>query len=55
MRYRIKGNINARGERIYHLSGQQAYSVTRISPAKGERWFCSEIQAQATGSQRTKK
>ncbi len=26
---RIKGNINAKGERIYHLPGQQAY--TRIA------------------------
>lgn len=45
----IKGNINAKGERIYHMPGQQAYSVTRINPAKGERWFCSEAEASAAG------
>ena len=47
--YRIKGNINANGERIYHTPGQQAYSMTRIDPAKGEFWFCSEAEATAAG------
>ena len=46
---KIKGNINAKGERIYHMPGQQAYSVTRINPAKGECWFCSEAEASAAG------
>jgi len=32
----IKGNINAKGERIYHMPGQQAYDDTRINPTKGE-------------------
>jgi endonuclease YncB( thermonuclease family) len=45
----IKGNINAKGERIYHMPGQQAYSVTRVNPAAGERWFCSEAGAEAAG------
>jgi len=46
---RIKGNINAKGERIYHVPGQQAYSVTRINLAKGERWFCTKAEARAAG------
>ncbi len=46
---RIKGNINAKGERIYHMPSQQAYSVTRINQGKGERWFCSEADATAAG------
>jgi len=46
---RIKGNINARGERIYHMPGQEHYDRTRISVAKGERWFCSESEARAAG------
>ncbi len=46
---RIKGNINRKGERIYHMPGQQAYGVTRINPAEDERWFCSEVEARATG------
>ena len=45
----IKGNINAKGERIYHMPGQRAYGATRIKPAKGERWFCSEAEAIAAG------
>jgi hypothetical protein len=46
---RIKGNINMSGERIYHVRGQPYYDATRIDPAKGERWFCSEEQARAAG------
>jgi hypothetical protein len=46
---RIKGNINARGDRIYHLPGQSSYEDTRISPEKGERYFCSESEARAAG------
>ncbi len=46
---RIKGNINAKGERIYHMPGQRAYGATRIKPTKGERWFCSEAEAIAAG------
>lgn len=44
----IKGNISARG-RIYHLPGQPGYAATRISPSRGERWFCSEAEARAAG------
>ena len=45
----IKGNINARGDRIYHLPGQSSYADTRISLEKGERYFCSESEAKAAG------
>ena len=45
----IKGNINASGARIYHVPGQRHYLQTGISAAKGERWFCTEAQAQAAG------
>lgn len=45
----IKGNISSDGERIYHLPDQMHYSRTKISPSKGERWFCSESEAQAAG------
>lgn len=46
---RIKGNINARGDRIYHVPGQRFYADTTITPAKGERYFCSEADARAAG------
>ncbi|MCD2181468.1 sunset domain-containing protein [Rhizobium sp. GN54] len=46
----IKGNISAQtGERIYSVPGQDYYEVVRISPEYGERWFCSESEAQAAG------
>lgn len=45
----IKGNINAKGARIYHLPGGEWYDGTRIDAARGERWFCSEQEAQSAG------
>lgn len=45
----IKGNINARGERIYHLPGSASYDDTRIDERRGERWFCSEDEARKAG------
>jgi hypothetical protein len=48
----IKGNIRRSGERIYHMPFQQHYRQTRIDPGKGERWFCTEDEAQATGWRR---
>lgn len=51
----IKGNISDRGERIYHMPGGEFYERTRISPAKDERWFCSEADARAAGWRRSKR
>lgn len=45
----IKGNISRSGARIYHLPGQKYYDLTVVSPGRGERWFCSETEARATG------
>lgn len=45
----IKGNINRKGQRIYHLPGTEHYVQTQVDPAQGERWFCSEEQARAAG------
>jgi hypothetical protein len=50
---RIKGNISWSGERIYHLPGDEYYDATRINTAKGERWFCTEAEAQDAGWRRT--
>lgn len=50
----IKGNVSTRGERIYHVPGQDYYDDTRISAAHGERWFCSEEEARAAGWRRSK-
>ena len=51
---RIKGNISRSGERIYHVPGGEYYARTRISPSKGERWFCSEREARAAGWRRAR-
>ena len=45
----IKGNINSKGDRIYHAPGSRSYGVTKINESKGERWFCSEAEAKAAG------
>ncbi|MCX6813137.1 MAG: thermonuclease family protein [Candidatus Azambacteria bacterium] len=45
----IKGNISTSGEKIYHLLGCGSYSKTQIDEKRGERWFCSESEAQAAG------
>ncbi|SFK64415.1 thermonuclease family protein [Shimia haliotis] len=45
----IKGNINSKGERIYHVPGGKWYSRTTVNTAKGQRWFCSEAEARAAG------
>lgn len=45
---KIKGNISASGK-VYHMPGQAFYERTGIRPERGERWFCSEREAQAAG------
>ena len=51
----IKGNISSEGKRIYHVPGQENYEQTVISPSNGERWFCSEEEAEAAGWRKAKK
>ena len=51
----IKGNIGAKGGRIYHLPGQADYAATRINEKKGERWFCTETEARAAGFRRAER
>jgi endonuclease YncB( thermonuclease family) len=45
----IKGNINAKGERIYHTPWSKYYGRTKIDEAGGEAWFCDEAEAEAAG------
>lgn len=45
----IKGNINDKGEKIYHAPWSKHYAKTRIDPSKAERWFCNEAEARAAG------
>ncbi len=50
----IKGNISTSSEKIYHLPGQKYYDKTVVDESKGERWFCSEPEAQAAGWRKSK-
>ena len=52
---RIKGNIGRTGARIYHVPGGRSYDRTRIDTSKGERWFCTEAQAEAAGWRRARR
>jgi micrococcal nuclease len=45
----IKGNISTSGDKIYHLPGCGSYTKTQIDEKRGERWFCSEEEAQKAG------
>lgn len=40
----IKGNINAKGEKIYHVPGSASYEQTNA-----EMWFATEEEAKAAG------
>ena len=48
----IKGNINSKKEKLYHLPGCPSYTRTIISAHKGERWFCTKQEAIDAGWQR---
>lgn len=51
----IKGNISAKGKRIYHMPGQRDYDATRIAAGKGEAFFCTEAEARAAGFRAAKR
>jgi hypothetical protein len=40
---------NRKGERIYHLPGQLDYAQIDMTKGLGERWFCTEAEADAAG------
>ncbi len=44
----IKGNISRSGQ-IYHVRGSKYYFETEVREELGERWFCSEVEAEAAG------
>ena len=46
----VKGNISINsGRKLYHVPGMEDYEITKISPEKGERWFCTEQEAVSAG------
>jgi hypothetical protein len=48
----IKGNVNHKGERIYHEPGGRDYDRVVMDLTKGKRWFCSASEAEAAGWRR---
>jgi hypothetical protein len=48
----IKGNVDRKGERIYHLPSQLNYAPINMAKGVGERWFCTEAEARAAGWRR---
>ena len=45
----IKGNISAKGEKIYHTPWSPWYGKVKMDADKGKRWFCSEDEAIKAG------
>lgn len=45
----IKGNISSKGEKIFHVPGGRYYDTTVIDVGDGEKWFCSENEAEKAG------
>lgn len=52
---KIKGNVNRKGEKIYHVPGGQYYNKTNVNPGNGDKFFCTEAEAQAAGFRRSKR
>lgn len=45
----IKGNVNKKGEKIYHVPGSTYYKRTVVDPTNGDKWFCSVQEAESAG------
>ena len=45
----IKGNISAKGEKIYHTKDSPVYDKVKIVEAEGEKYFCTAAEAEAAG------
>jgi hypothetical protein len=45
----IKGNVNRKGERIYHTPWSPWYGTVTINESRGGRWFCDEREALDAG------
>jgi hypothetical protein len=49
----IKGNVNRKGERIYHTPDQKHYADIDMNINNGRRWFCTREEAEAAGWRRS--
>jgi len=48
----IKGNLDRNDKRYYHRPGFKYYEATVVNLNHGDRWFCSEEDAQKAGFKR---
>lgn len=51
----IKGNINTKGLKIYHMPNQKSYKDVKINFKKGEKYFVTEKEAQDEGFSKSSK
>ena len=51
----IKGNVNRKGDHIYHLPNGQYYKRIKIKRREGDRCFETEEQAKKAGFRRSKR
>lgn len=51
----IKGNINNKGLKIYHMPNQKSYKDVKINFKKGEKYFVTEKEAQDEGFSKSSK
>jgi endonuclease YncB( thermonuclease family) len=50
----IKGNVDRLDKRWYHLPSFRHYQATEVNLEHGDRWFCSEEEAQEAGFERAR-
>ena len=50
----VKGNYDISGHRWYHLPSFRHYDLTVVNLENGDRWFCSEAEAQTAGFKRSR-
>jgi len=50
----IKGNVNSKNEKIYHLPGSISYDKIVINPTEGDQIFCTESEATNNGFRKAK-
>ena len=48
----VKGTLTEKGERVYYVPTDKNYETIALSPARGERMFCSDDQAELAGWKR---
>ena len=47
----LKGNIGRTGLKFFVPPSDERYELIIVEPAKGEYWFCTQAEAQASGFQ----